>query len=452
MGAELRGEIEPCGCPTLPYGGFERRRNLLSELEQREGPLFQLEAGEAYKSGLVHEDLRAGERALLISELFVELGLDAFAPGPTELTVLGLEGLRAEAARGLPLVSASWVDEAGRPIFPEALVVEKEGIRLGVVGLSGSSDVVASRPAQEALQAGLAALPGDLDLVLALSNLEERSFLTVDFEGVDLVVSASGSAHDQPRRVGGRLIVEPPARGRYLALASVRLASDRRPLVQQPQLERSYAGLIDLRRVVTRLEAAGEDSSPQRQRMADIEEQLVAADGRNMVVLDQRALGSDLDGASPISERLAVYKEQRFQAAAVAIVVDDGELEERYVSSGRCADCHTRQMARWAGTEHAQALRVLRPRKGHQDPECLSCHSTGFGLPGGFAEPSEKKLKTWGAVQCEMCHGPMGGHPSDARVQSRLVDERTCRGCHDEANSPDFEYGNYLVRTVCPPG
>ena len=22
---EVRGELEPCGCPTLPYGGFERR-------------------------------------------------------------------------------------------------------------------------------------------------------------------------------------------------------------------------------------------------------------------------------------------------------------------------------------------------------------------------------------------------------------------------------------------
>jgi hypothetical protein len=452
MGAELRGEIEPCGCPTLPYGGFERRRNLLAELEQRDGPLFQLEAGEAFKSGLVHEDLGAAERAVLITELFAQVDLDAFAPGPTELTVLGLEGLRREGSQGLPLVSASWVDEAGAPLFPEARVLEEEGLRLGVVGLSGDSELVASRPPQQALRAGLEALPGDLDLVVVLSNLDERSFLAVDFEGVDLVVATSGSSQDPPRRIDGRIVVEPPPRGRYLTLGSVRLASDRRPLVQLPELGRSYSGLVDLRRVAARLEAEGQDVSAHRERIVSIEAELSRANGRNLVVLDERALGSDLDGASPVTERLARYKAERFEAAGIAIEVVDAELEERFVSSGRCAGCHTRQMARWAATEHAQALRVLRPRQGHQDPECLTCHSTGFGLPGGFAEPSDKKLKTWGAVQCEMCHGPMGGHPSDARVQPRPVTEGTCVGCHDAANSPDFDFSNYYVRTVCPPG
>ena len=29
---EIRGELEPCGCPTLPYGGFPRRSKALQEI------------------------------------------------------------------------------------------------------------------------------------------------------------------------------------------------------------------------------------------------------------------------------------------------------------------------------------------------------------------------------------------------------------------------------------
>ena len=29
---EVRGELEPCGCPTLPYGGFPRRAKALKEI------------------------------------------------------------------------------------------------------------------------------------------------------------------------------------------------------------------------------------------------------------------------------------------------------------------------------------------------------------------------------------------------------------------------------------
>ena len=45
---EVRGEVEPCGCPTLPYGGFVRRERLLKTLP---APLFHLDAGETLHLG-----------------------------------------------------------------------------------------------------------------------------------------------------------------------------------------------------------------------------------------------------------------------------------------------------------------------------------------------------------------------------------------------------------------
>ena len=38
---EVRGELEPCGCPTLPFGGFVRRSTLLEKL-RKDTTLFHL--------------------------------------------------------------------------------------------------------------------------------------------------------------------------------------------------------------------------------------------------------------------------------------------------------------------------------------------------------------------------------------------------------------------------
>ena len=51
-------------------------------------------------------------------------------------------------------------------------------------------------------------------------------------------------------------------------------------------------------------------------------------------------------------------------------------------------------------------------RRGETDnPECVGCHTTGYGEPGGLGELTESNVRRFKGVQCEECHGPMGGHP-----------------------------------------
>jgi len=95
-------------------------------------------------------------------------------------------------------------------------------------------------------------------------------------------------------------------------------------------------------------------------------------------------------------------------------------------------------------------MEVLFERGEAENPECVQCHSTGFGEPGGFAEVDRSTLQTWGNVQCEACHGPLGGHPRDERVSPQPVTEQTCLGCHDPANSPDFDFESYRMAILCP--
>ena len=49
---EVRGELEPCGCPTLPWGGFERRATQLNRLRaSSSGPVFHIDAGDTLVKG-----------------------------------------------------------------------------------------------------------------------------------------------------------------------------------------------------------------------------------------------------------------------------------------------------------------------------------------------------------------------------------------------------------------
>ena len=84
-----------------------------------------------------------------------------------------------------------------------------------------------------------------------------------------------------------------------------------------------------------------------------------------------------------------------------------------------CAKCHHVQYISWEKQPHAKAFESLKPGKrievkraanlNHmkdytEDGECLKCHTTGYGKPGGFV--SLKKTPSMTNVQCESCHGP----------------------------------------------
>ena len=111
---EIRGEIEPCGCPTLPYGGFERRANAIQKIKDNpyQQPLFQLDAGEMLLKGFFSDKGEQKEdRAKLIASLAKDIGIDAWAVGPSDLMAIGLTEL--QNLDSPPKISATWKDEEG---------------------------------------------------------------------------------------------------------------------------------------------------------------------------------------------------------------------------------------------------------------------------------------------------------------------------------------------------
>jgi hypothetical protein len=137
----------------------------------------------------------------------------------------------------------------------------------------------------------------------------------------------------------------------------------------------------------------------------------------------------------------------------------------KFVGSDACKDCHSTAYDVWSKTGHAHATDSLvdpKERSGiqrHYDPECLSCHVTGW-VPqdytpyiSGYSSLSETPhMKQSG---CENCHGPGSKHvdiengdievtekeQNEMRAKMRLPLSEAkahCTTCHDQDNSPDF--------------
>ncbi|MBI3924798.1 MAG: hypothetical protein HY319_04595 [Armatimonadetes bacterium] len=98
-----------------------------------------------------------------------------------------------------------------------------------------------------------------------------------------------------------------------------------------------------------------------------------------------------------------------------------GGSGDRYIGPGSCAKCHEDQAASWKETRMARSFECLKPgtfaeRKKMvgldpgedytHDEFCLHCHTTGYGLVGGFV--SIEDTPEMAGVTCEACHGPGG--------------------------------------------
>jgi len=125
-----------------------------------------------------------------------------------------------------------------------------------------------------------------------------------------------------------------------------------------------------------------------------------------------------------------------------------------YVGSDACQSCHESEFATWQKSGHAAALGSLETKSKEGEAECLACHTTGYGLTGGYttpAPPVAERATDLGRVGCESCHGPGSDHvaegakPFDTILSlgdkcDSCVILKICGDCHDAANDADFEF------------
>jgi len=102
----------------------------------------------------------------------------------------------------------------------------------------------------------------------------------------------------------------------------------------------------------------------------------------------------------------------------------------QYVGPPRCRLCHPNIHDNWAETLHAEALETLESISQGDNPDCLGCHTVGFGEEGGFVDRETaaflagktaeesfvdretaaflagKTAEEMNAVTCAICHNP----------------------------------------------
>ena len=123
-----------------------------------------------------------------------------------------------------------------------------------------------------------------------------------------------------------------------------------------------------------------------------------------------------------------------------------------YLGSEACVECHARAAEVWRKSGHGHAFEVLVAMKADADPNCIGCHTVGFGALTGYRrELGAKQLVN---VGCESCHGPGSTHVEQRRSGAppaknfRALGAGDCQKCHHGEFSRPFVWDAFwpLVR------
>lgn len=431
---QQHGYIEPCGCTGLANqkGGLARRATLKKELADKGWEVVALDVGNQVRRFGPQPIIKFGKTI----EGLDKMGYRAVALGPDDLRqeAVDLIGATLNSVMGEnAYTDANVVFEIDDTFTSPYRVVTAGGKKIGITAVLGDSeqpgitntDLVLT-PAAEALAAVWPKLKDercDLYVLLAHTSLDESRAIARQFPDFDLIVTAGGAGEPtlEPEKIEGTnsQMVQVGTKGMYVGVVGV---------FDDPQQPLRYQRV------------------PLDDRFADAPEML---------------------------ELLASYQKELEHAGLLALTGaprphPTGRL---FVGSEACQECHSREYKIWRngvdgkGGPHWHATESLVhpgersniPR--HYDPECLSCHVTGWNpqkyypYDSGYIGLDESQHLHGNG--CENCHGP-GSRHVEAEGEGLLDDvdleklrdgmrlsldearKSKCMECHDLDNSPDF--------------
>jgi hypothetical protein len=430
------GYLEPCGCAGLENqkGGMSRRQTFLNQLRKQGWPVAAVDVG-----GLVH---RFGKQAEIkfgiAAEALKKMHYSAVGFGPNDLRLSAGEIVAAVA--GADPKDTIFVS-ANVNLFdltPKVRIVEAGGLKLGITSVLGAeyqqqvnnAEVVIS-PAAEALAQVMGQLKGcDVRILLAHATTEESKALAKQFPAFDLVVTADGAdtPKPQPDKIAGSKarLIEVGHKGMYVVVAGF-YDDPKQPLrFQRVALDSRFS-----------------DSNEMKQLMAVYQDQL-------------QQLGWDGLGL-----KRALHPRAR----------KGDKLAGVFTSAANCKQCHAEAWEVWSKSKHAHATDSLTkadpPRQ--FDPECISCHATGwnpsefFPFVSGFE--SLQKTPQLAGNSCDNCHGPGAAHVAAEKGNNQAqraaqrealkltiesARENVCVKCHDVDNSPEFHKADNFEKHYWP--
>jgi len=411
---DMQGRLVPAACEEGQLGGVARMRTVYRRwLDERPDAVI-VDVGNSTVAG------REGAEVIRRSTLAAmeKLGYEVVNCGDNEVALPARELAALGKGRPFQAISANLATEEKKPVLAPHHVVQRGRLRIAFVGLA-RGDVPANHVGEglslldpeQALDASLRALEGQADILVMLAYLkpQELHALARRHPRVNIVLGGRAAATSAPFELVGKTVVA------YLGDNGCTVG---RLEVQFPR---------DGRPVASGQVVALDDKIPSDEAMGKLAEDFRAALGNAALP------GADWDPKMPCTSS--------------------------HVGSDVCKLCHIRQFFAWKATRHAGAYATLLKSGKQGQPECLVCHATGTGMPGGFdpqkgvAPAGPEKAKTQDplkGVGCECCHGGSRRHVGmalkDAQAvfkapQLRLAEAvRNCQRCHS-AGRPCLEPG-----------
>jgi 2',3'-cyclic-nucleotide 2'-phosphodiesterase (5'-nucleotidase family) len=188
------GSLEPCGCHSTPYGGIDRELNAVRKFRAENPQLVYVDPGNLFAPLVATQKREAfRKKAPVVVEALNTVGLNAFAPGPNDVS-LGLDFLRSMQSNAkFKFVSANIADKKGTLVFEPSTILTAGKWRIGVVGISPTykfPDGKVLDPIQSLTKA-MASLKGKTDVVILLTQMakhEDNEKLLQKFPQINVLV------------------------------------------------------------------------------------------------------------------------------------------------------------------------------------------------------------------------------------------------------------------------
>ena len=427
VSGEQNGYIEPCGCAGLENqkGGLARRHSFIKQVMAKGWSVLPIDLGNQIRRFGSQQEIKLHTTV----EGLKTMGYAAVGYGPDDLRLPAGELIADAANEENGFTSANVAIRGFEDVVPKYRVVTRGSRKVAITAIVGArawqkvnNDDLSWRPAEEALAEVVPKMKEQAELLVLLSHgtPEEARELSGKFPDFRLVVTAGGADEPplEPERIEGSKawLLQVGHKGMYTAAIGV-YEDARRPLrFQRVPLDKRFP------------------SSPEMHNL------LVAYQGQ--------------------------LKERGF--AGLGLTPATHATGRKFVGSQVCADCHTKANEKWSMTPHAHATETLTKQNPPRqfDPECVSCHATGwepqkyYPFVSGFE--SLEKTPLLAGNGCENCHGPGSAHAAvelgemtvspqeqtKLREQMRLPYEMAaarCAVCHDLDNSPEFDFDKYWV-------
>jgi hypothetical protein len=427
------GYLEPCGCTGLANqkGGINRKDTLLTELRGRGWNVLPIDSGNQVRRDGRQSEIKFHWTAHAFREM--EYAAVAFGKDDLQLTFDSTLVSMLDSDGGNKLFVAANVSFV--PDFDlthkVVTVTDRQGKnrKIGITSVLGdayakgiSNEYITITPVEKGLGNAVAALDAakcDLKVLIAHANLDETREIVKRFPQFDVVLTSGGYG-------------EPTYRPETLPGIKTQIV--------QAGAKGMYAGIVGF---------FADASQPVRYQRIALSSQF--EDAPRMLAL-----------FSKYQDELKAKSDDSFQMLGLRPLTHPTQRE--FVGSEKCGECHTTAFDIWKNTPHHHATDSIveppeRSLPRHFDPECISCHVTGWNpqkyypYKTGFISLEQSTHLTGNG--CENCHGPGSQHVAAEtgdidstkeemeafRFQMRLTLDRAqdkCLECHDIDNSPDF--------------